>query len=81
MLFIIFFSYFLKIFFFFWMWTIFKVFLEFVTVLLLCYVLIYDVEIEPAPSASEDKVFTSGLPEKFLNALFRLAGEYNRIFL
>lgn len=40
------------------MQTIFKVFLEFVTTLLLCYVLVYDHEIEPARSASEDKVLT-----------------------
>ena len=81
MLFIFFFLLFFEDFFFFWMWTIFKVFLEFVTALLLCYVLVCDGEIEPAPSASEDKVLTSGLPGKSLNTLLRLAGEYNRIFL
>ena len=54
------------------MWTIFKLFLEFVITLLLCYV---------TPSALEDKVLTSGLPGKLLSALFRLAGGYNRIFL
>ena len=67
--------------FFFLMWTIFKLFLEFVITLLLCYVLVYDCEIEPTPSALEDKVLTSGLPGKLLRALFRLAGGYNRIFL
>ena len=54
------------------MWTIFKLFLEFVITLLLCYV---------TPSALEDKVLTPGLPGKLLSALFRLAGGYNRIFL
>ena len=80
MLFIFFFLLFFEDFFFFGC-AIFKVFLEFVTALLLCYVLVCDGEIEPAPSASEDKVLTSGLPGKSLNTLLRLAGEYNRIFL
>ena len=34
-------SFFFKIFFFFFMWTIFKVFIKFVTVLLLSYVLVF----------------------------------------
>lgn len=53
------------------MWTIFKLFLEFVITLLLCYV---------TPSALEDKVLTSGLPGKLLSALFRLAGGYKGSF-
>ena len=49
---------FFEVVFLFLMWTIFKFFLEFVTTLLLCSVLVYDREIEPAWSASEDKVLT-----------------------
>ena len=56
------------------MWTIFKVFIEFVTVLLLFYVLVFGREaygilvpwpgIEPAPRALEGEVLTTGLPGK-----------------
>ena len=58
------------------MWTIFKVFIEFVTILLLFYVLFFWVceacgiltprpGIEPAPPALEGEVLTTGLPGKF----------------
>ena len=64
------------------MWTIFfKVFIEFVTILLLFYVLVFDREacgilaprsgIEPAPPALEGKVLTTGPPGKSLHLNFR----------
>ena len=56
------------------MWTIFKVFIEFVTILLLFYVLVFGCEacgilapqpgIKPAPRALEGEVLTTGLPGK-----------------
>ena len=56
------------------MWTIFKVFLEFVTLLFLFYVLVFSYEapgnlsswpgIEPNPPALEDDVLTTGQPGK-----------------
>ena len=56
------------------MWTIFKVFLEFVTLLFLFYVLVFSHEapgnlsswpgIEPNPPALEDDVLTTGQPGK-----------------
>ena len=57
----------------FWMWIIFKVFIEFVTILLLVYVvsffdfeaygiLVSRPEIEPAPAVLEGKVLTPGPP-------------------
>ena len=54
------------------MWTIFKVFIEFVTILLLFYVLGHEAcgilapqpGIEPAPPAQEGKVLTTGPPGK-----------------
>ena len=63
--------------FFFLMWTIYKVFIEFVTILLLffmfwffgneaCGILVRQSGIEPAPPALEGKVLTSGLPGKSL---------------
>ena len=62
------------------MWTIFKVFIEFVTVLLLFYVLVFWPQgmwllgprpgIEPAPPALEGEVLTTGPPEKSLFVLF-----------
>ena len=65
-----------KIFIFIWMWTIFKVFIEFVAVLLLLYVLLFHRKargilaprprIELAPfSALEGKVLTTGPPQMF----------------
>ena len=65
------------------MWTIFKVFIEFVTILLLCYVfgffwpeacgiLAPRPGIEPAPPALEGEVLTTGLPGKSLSHLFYL---------
>ena len=58
------------------MQTIFKVFLEFVTILLLFYVLEFwswgmrdlapQLGIEPTPPALEGEVVTTGLPEKSL---------------
>ena len=64
------------------MWTIFKVFIEFVTIFLLCYVLAFWpwcmilgpwLEIEPAPPALEGEVFTTGPPGKSLKLLLLLA--------
>ena len=59
------------------MWTLFKVFIEFVTVLLLFYVLLFSprgmwhlsslIGIEPPPPALEGKVLTRGPPGKSLN--------------
>ena len=56
------------------MWTIFKAFIEFVTILLLFYILVFGHEacgilaprpgIEPASPALEGEVLTTGLPEK-----------------
>ena len=60
------------------MWTIFKVFIEFVTILLLFYVLFFffghevcgilapQPGIEPSPTALEDEVLTTGQPGKSL---------------
>ena len=57
------------------MWTIFKDFIEFITILLLFYVLDFwhescptlaPQQIEPAPPAMEDEVLTTGLPGKSL---------------
>ena len=63
---------------FFLVWTIFKVFVEFVTVLLLFYVLVFDHEaceilvprpgIKPAPPTLEGEVLTNGPPGKSLPA-------------
>ena len=59
------------------MWTIFKVFMEFVTILLLFYVLFFGLEargilaprpgIEPAPPALEGEVLTTGPPGRPLS--------------
>ena len=55
------------------MWTIFKVFIEFVTILLLFYVLVFWPQgmwdlpgpgIEPTPPALEGEVLTTGPPGK-----------------
>ena len=56
------------------MWTIFKVFIEFVTILLLFYVLVLDHKacrilaprpgFEPTPPALEAEVLTTGAPGK-----------------
>ena len=56
------------------MWTVFKVFIEFVTILLLFYVLAFGYEacgvlvsqagLEPTPPALEGQVLTTGLPAK-----------------
>ena len=64
------------------MWTIFKVFVEFVTVLFLFYVLVFPPQacailapplgIKPATSALEGEVLTTGPPRKSLEAHFRL---------
>ena len=59
------------------MWTIFKAFIEFVTILLLfyasggevCGILAPRPGIEPTPPASEGKVPTTGLPGKSLELL------------
>ena len=60
------------------MWTIFKVFVEFVTILLLFYVLVFDHEaceilvpppgIKPTPPTLEGEVLTNGPPGKSLPA-------------
>ena len=49
------------------MWTIFKVFIELVTILLLCYVwgLSSPTGMEPAPLALEGEVLTAGASGKF----------------
>ena len=57
------------------MWTIFKVFIEFVTILLLFHVLVFWPQsiwnfstqpgIKPAPPALEGELLTTGLPGKF----------------
>ena len=63
------------------MWTIFKIFLEFVTVLLWIYVSVFLglqacgilvpwPGIEPAPSALEGEVLTTGPPGKSLGSFF-----------
>jgi len=59
-------------FFFFLMWTIFKVFIEFVTVLILFYVLVFLAMRlpEPAPSALGGQVLTTGSPGKSEDLLF-----------
>ena len=59
------------------MWIIFKVFIEFVTILLLCYALVFWHEacgilaprpgIEPTPPALEGEVLTTGPPGRSLN--------------
>ena len=56
------------------MWTIFKVFIEFVTILFLSYVLGFSLQgmwefsslIKPAPPALEGKILTTGPPRKSL---------------
>ena len=63
------------------MWTFLKVFIEFVTILFLFSVLIFDCEayrilaslpgIECAPPALEGKVFTTGPPGKSLVHIFK----------
>ena len=68
-------------FFFFLMWTIFKVFIKLVTILLLFYVLGFWREaygilaprpvIEPTPPALEGKVLTTGPPGKSWGLLFK----------
>ena len=70
-------------FFFFLMWTIFKVFIEFVIILLLFYVLVFwpwgmwdlstPTGIEPVPPALEGKVSTTGPPGKSLPCLLTWA--------
>ena len=64
-------------FFLFFMWTTFKVFVEFVTVLILFYVLVFLAMRhlgswlpEPAPSALEGKVLTTGSPGRSKDLLF-----------
>ena len=62
------------------MWTIFKVFIEAITILFLFYVLVFGLEacgilapqpgIEPTPPALEGKVLTTGPPGKSLNPIF-----------
>ena len=64
------------------MWTIFKVFIEFITLLLLfyafffflghetCRILASRPGIEPAPSVLEGQVITTGLPEESLSVIF-----------
>ena len=60
------------------MWTIFKVFIEFVTILLLFYVLVFLAHgilapwpgIKPSPSAQEGEVSTTGSPGKSLMFFF-----------
>ena len=65
------------------MWTIFKVFIEFVTMLLLFYIFVFfghnvcvilapQPEIKPAPPGLEGKVLTTGPPEKSLEFLIRI---------
>ena len=77
------FYYFCKEFFFFFgMWTIFKVFVDFVTVLFLFYVLVFPPQacailapqlgVKPAASALEGEVLTTGPPRKSLEAHFRI---------
>ena len=58
------------------MWTIFKVFIEFVPIFLLCYVLVFWPEvcgilapqpgIEPTPPVLESEILTNGSPGKSL---------------
>ena len=65
-------QYFSKVCLFFLMWTVFKVFIEFVTILLLFYVLwdlSYRPWFEPAHPALEGEVLTTGPPGKFLTKL------------
>ena len=63
------------------MWTIFKVFVEFITVLLLFHILVFwpggmwDLSSqarEPAPSALEGEVLTTGLPGSPSAIIFKL---------
>ena len=64
------------------MWTIFKVFIEFVTLLFLFHVLVFWCEvcrilapqpgIEPAPPALEGKVLTTGPPGKLNFSYFNV---------
>ena len=61
------------------MWTIFKVFIEFVTILFLFYALVFGRKvcgflapwpgIKPAPPALEGEVLTTGLPGKSLDLI------------
>ena len=61
----------MEAFFFFWIGTIFKVFIKFVTILFLSYVLVVcgilapPLEIEPTSAALEGKVLTTRPPGKF----------------
>ena len=59
--------------FFFFRWTSFKVFIEFVTILLLFYILVFwppSPGIEPTPPAQEGEVLTPGWPGKSGSCVF-----------
>ena len=70
----------------FFMWTIFKVFIEFATILLLFFILFFGCEacgilapqpgMEPAPPALEGKVLTTGPPAKSPASCFNTENKY-----